>query len=212
MQINKQIVKEAEAFVTHNLAEHLNKQFLFHDITHTSNVVKAVTLICNETGIDKHEKRILQVAAWFHDIGYTQRIDQHEDVGALLAETFLKSHEVDQIDIEKVKCSIIATHYPQVPLTLCEMILCDADLVHLAAKDYMQSADLLRQEWVMTRDKVFTDAEWIETNIKFLSAHTYHTLYCQEHFEEGKQKNIRKLKAQQQSLLPVVTKSGVIRA
>src|ERR1044071_4963818 len=117
MNINKSIVKEAEKFVSYNLAENLNKQFLFHDIVHTVGVVQAVTTICNETGVSKHEKRILQVAAWFHDIGYTQRIDQHEDVGALLAETFLKSHNVDESDIEKVKCCIIATHYPQFPLT-----------------------------------------------------------------------------------------------
>src|SRR5262249_42965454 len=113
MKINKTIVKEAEQFIGNNLEENLDKQFIFHDVAHTTSIVKAVTEICNEMDIDKHEKRILQVAAWFHDIGYTQRIDQHEDVGALLAETFLKSHQVDDSDIEKVKCSIIATHYPQ---------------------------------------------------------------------------------------------------
>lgn len=50
-------------------------------------------------------------------------MDEHEDIGAMHAEKFLQEWEVDDADIEKVKASIIATHYPQHPLTEFEKIL-----------------------------------------------------------------------------------------
>lgn len=193
MKIDSIIVKAAEAYVRNYMSEHLDKNFGFHNLSHTLTVVKAVETICVESGIDKHEKRILQVAAWFHDLGYTQRIDEHEDIGALLAEKFLKGKGVDESDIELVKSDIIATHFPQHPLTASEKILCDADMIHLADKNYFEKADVLRKEWASTRNKVYTDEEWLRINIAFLSDHSYHTSYCRENFDERKQKNIKKL-------------------
>ena len=199
MKIDSSIVKAAEIYVTNYLSEHLDKKFSFHDLSHTVSVVKGVELLCSEMGTSKHEKRILLVAAWFHDLGYTERIDDHEDIGALLAKKFLEEHDVEQADIELVRNSIIATHYPQCPLTPGEMILCDADLIHLAGKNYMETAGILREEWAATRDVLYTDAEWINMSIEFLSKHFYHTQYCKENFTEGKNKNIKKLIALQQT-------------
>ena len=193
MKIDSIIVKAAEAYARNYISEHLDKNFGFHNLSHTLTVVKAVETICSESGRDKHEKRILLVAAWFHDLGYTQRIDEHEDIGASLAENFLKEKGVDESDIELVKSHIIATHFPQYPLTSGEKILCDADMIHLADKNYIEKADVLRKEWAATRNKEYTDEEWLNINIAFLSDHTYHTPYCRNNFDSGKQKNIKKL-------------------
>jgi predicted metal-dependent HD superfamily phosphohydrolase len=209
MKIDSTIVKAAETFVTNYLSTHLGNGFSFHDLSHTLSVVKAVETICSESGTAKHEKRILLVAAWFHDLGYTKRIDQHEDIGACLAENFLKENGVDENDIDLVKSNIIATHFPQLPLTPGEKILCDADMIHLADKNYFEKADVLRKEWAITRGKVYSDEEWLKLNINFLSDHSYHTSYCQENFNDRKQKNIKKLLAMQQLDFNNVDQPGI---
>src|SRR5215475_10995106 len=99
MKINSKITEAAEKYVTALLSANLDSKFVYHNIEHTTNVVQAARLIADESNISKHEKNILLVAAWFHDTGYTQLIDQHEDVGAVIAEEFLKEYGVDQEDI-----------------------------------------------------------------------------------------------------------------
>lgn len=195
MKINSNIVKAAEVYAKAYMDQHLDRRFLFHDVSHTVCVVEGVKTLCDAAGTSKHEKKALVVAAWFHDLGYTDRINQHEDIGALLAEKFLHEYNVDEKDIEAVKKYIVATHYPQKPQSLEEMILCDADMMHLADKNYMERSDVLRKEWASTRNDIYTDEDWLELNIKFLSDHCYHTEYCKDKTEAGKRKNIKKLMA-----------------
>ena len=200
MRIDSTIAKAAKAYVRGYLATGLEKRFEFHNLGHTEAVVEAVNAICNETAIDEHGRRILQVAAWFHDLGYTERMENHEDVGASLAEKFLESHGVNQSDIDMVKNCIIATHYPQHPLNNIEEILCDADMFHLSQKKYFDRSQALRNEWAATRGKEFSDLEWIRINIAFLDKHSYHTEYCRVNLEKIKQKNIKKLRALESEL------------
>lgn len=193
MKINSQITEAAEKYVTLFLEKNLGSDFHFHNLSHTITVAEAVKEICDEEGTKKHEKNILLVAAWFHDSGYTKMIDQHEDAGAHIAAGFLKSHNIDEADIEIVMNCIIATHYPQYPLTDLEKILCDADLMHLSKKNHSETAGLLRKEWELTRNKIFTDEEWLDLNIQFMTDHSYHTDYGKNKAENRKRKNIQKL-------------------
>ena len=199
MKIDSNIVNLTQVYVKDYLSKHLDKNFLFHDLYHTASVVKAVNRLCDEEGIEKQEKRILLVAAWFHDLGYTEQIDKHEDISASFAEKFLQGHYIDQSDIDKVKGCVLATRYPQIPHTTGEMILCDADMSHLADKNCTERSDMLRKEWAVCKNKVYTDAEWLDLNISFLSKHSYHTGYGKQIFEKNKNKNIKKLIALQQS-------------
>lgn len=209
MKINSKITEAAEKYVIAFLAGNLDSKFVYHNIEHTREVVKGARLIADESTISKHEKNIILVAAWFHDTGYTQLIDQHEDVGAVIAEEFLKEYGVDQDDIDIVKSCIIATHYPQHPLTEPEMILCDADLFHLSRKDFMKTGNLLREEWASSREKFYTDSEWIDLNIQFLADHRYHTQFCKQNRENKKNKNLQKLLSLKQSLETSVSTDAV---
>lgn len=210
MKIDSGIVMAAEDHVKEYLASNLDKKFAFHDLSHTMDVVSAVEMMAATTGIKKHEKNILLVAAWFHDVGYTERMEDHEDIGASHAENFLQNFLVNQDDIDKVKSCIIATHYPQHPLTEAEKILCDADMIHLANKKYFKRAAVLRKEWEETRAKVYTDTQWLELNIKFLSDHVYHTQFCRDNFEERKKRNLQKLLALKEEQLQEVPVPGEI--
>ena len=63
-------------------------------------------------------------------------IEHHEAQSAVLAEIFLRLHNVANEDIDAVKACILATQMPQKPVTLLDKIICDADLFHLGTADF----------------------------------------------------------------------------
>src|SRR6476620_4388006 len=91
IKINNQIVAEAAAYVSDLLEKHLPKGFYYHDFFHTFSVVNATNMLSDATEVSKSEKRVLLIAAWFHDTGYTKQIVGHEKQGASIAEEFLTS-------------------------------------------------------------------------------------------------------------------------
>ena len=52
---------------------------VFHDIQHIKNVVEAVQLVGKKCGLGQRELKLLQLAAWFHDCGYTEGAEGHEE-------------------------------------------------------------------------------------------------------------------------------------
>jgi predicted metal-dependent HD superfamily phosphohydrolase len=193
MKINNQIVAEAGRYVSDHMEKYLSKDFCYHDFFHTFSVVNGVDILCDANGLNKTEKRILLTAAWFHDTGYTKKIDGHEEHGALLAEAFLKNQNVDEEEIEQVKACVLATLYPQQPTNILEQIICDADMLHVSEPNFMERSKLLRNEWEATKSKSFSDKEWYELNIDFLNKHSFHTDYCREQFNKPKSKNLNAL-------------------
>jgi putative nucleotidyltransferase with HDIG domain len=193
MKINNEIVRESAKYVSDYLSKNLDSKFTYHNLSHTLYVVKAAEMIASSMKIESHQKKILLVSAWFHDIGYTRQIDNHEIAGATIAEKFLLEMNIDQEDIDIVKSCILATHYPQKPRTLLESILCDADMMHLADEAFIDVGIALRMEWELTKDKKLTDQEWYDLNIEFVSAHRYHTSFATKNLDGRKNKNLKKL-------------------
>jgi len=200
MKLTNQIVAEAAEYVTEYLSKHLQKEFCYHDFFHTFSVVSAVGHLCTALSISKAETRILLVAAWFHDTGYTQQTDGHENISAQIAEQFLKNKSIDDEETETVKACIIATRYPQQVHNALEQIICDADLLYISEPFFMERSALLRKEWAATIHKTFTDKEWYELSLQFLRNHTFQTAFCRTQPESGKQKNAEKVTAQLEAL------------
>lgn len=194
MKINKDIVKQSADYVRLFIPNKLSKNYCYHDLSHAINVVNAVHEIVEGMKLTDHERHILLTAAWFHDIGYIWQIEGHEIAGAGIAEAFLRNKEVDEQDIEQVKACILATKYPQKPSSVLEQVICDADLLHLGRKDCFEKAALIREEWVLTRQKQYSDSEWRELNLDFMKQHHFHTSYCREHYSKRKKKNCRQIR------------------
>jgi predicted metal-dependent HD superfamily phosphohydrolase len=145
MKINNQTVAEVAAYVTDLLEKQLPKEFYYHDFFHTFSVVNASDMLGDMKDISKAEKRIVLIAAWFHDTGYTKQIAGHEKQGASIAEQFLKSKEIDDTEIEAVKACILATQFPQQPQNMLERIICDADMMHVSEPNFMERSNQLRK-------------------------------------------------------------------
>lgn len=190
MKINKDIVKQVADHVTGFLKDKLPASYCYHDLSHTQNVVKAVNEIADGMKLSDHEKNILTVAAWFHDIGYAVQIDDHETIAATMAMNFLEQRKIDSDDVCQVKACIMATKYPQKPSSILEQVICDADMIHLGKKSYFENAELIREEWRLTKNEELTDKQWHQLNIEFIGQHSFFTAYCNDNYNKRKNKNL----------------------
>ena len=165
-------------------------QLVFHNYSHTAEVVEAVIEIGKAIGISKKDMEVLQIAAWFHDTGHLFSQEDHEEISVKIAREFLQSIQYDQKKIESVCSVILATKYPHnKPIGILGEVICDADLLHLGKKEYLQKAQLLNieQEFIHGHQE---NINWYDAEMDFLSKHKYLTEYAQRTFANGKAKNI----------------------
>lgn len=183
---NKDITEAASDFVFELMKTKLPGVYVYHNYKHTEDVVEAVKKIGNKSGLSNEELEIVVLSGWFHDTGFIEKSENHEDVSIEIAKNFLKENNYKEENIEKVIGCINSTRYPQAPKNVLEEVLCDADLYHLGTKDYDGKSDLLRVEWEKTGDKKYTQLEWLKVNIDFLTTHKFYTKYARKALEEKK--------------------------
>ncbi|MGB5362429.1 MAG: HD domain-containing protein, partial [Aureibaculum sp.] len=188
------IEQKAENFVLTLLNEKLPNQYIYHNISHTKRVVNFIREISEGEKIAKRDIQILELAGWFHDVGYIKGNDDHEINSAQIAHDFLEKEKISSATIEKVKKCILITTNTEKPKNIFEKIILDADCGHLGNKNYSEVNELLREEWILLGNDLFTDIEWIENNIDFFTKrHQYYTDYALNNWQATKDKNLAQL-------------------
>lgn len=182
---------QVQDFVYNLLKDKLSDLFIYHNFNHTSDVVAAVKILSEQEKISPSEKEILIVAAWFHDTGYVEGFENHEENSVQIATEFLVQNEKSSEYINQVNSLIRATYYHYVPQTLSEKIIKDADFYHFTKLNYCEKCELLRGEWEKVRQKKSSDLEWARENLNMLAeCHVYYTDYAKENWQPLKEKNI----------------------
>ena len=203
MQVEqKTILESAEEYTRVFFGQRISDKYTYHNLQHTINVVNAVKEICAQESLTKDVVESLEIAAWFHDMGYDQGAEGHEQRSAAYATQFLQERGFSEDRIEQVCASILATKYPQVPITLSEKILCDADLNHLGKDSYWDRCGKVRQELALVKDLIMNEQEWIDFELSFMKNHQFHTKVGQTIYEKNKAKHIKQLVKQKARLNP----------
>ena len=169
---------------------------VYHNLSHTTEVVSAVKEIAAAEGVGDDDLEILLIAAWFHDSGYVKTCKGHEEVSVEYVREFLQSIKYPEDKIKEIESLISTTKMPQSPKNHLEEILCDADLHHIGMKGFEEKGDLLRLEYEKRCKEVCTDQKWLEISLKFINQHHFFTRYAKEKF--GIQKNINFIKIEKQ--------------
>ncbi|WP_448635453.1 HD domain-containing protein [Pedobacter panaciterrae] len=186
------LLAEAERTATTIFSEQVKPLFVFHNIEHTRRVVSAAREIMSNYELGELDRFSILLSAWFHDTGFNAGyVENHESQSIKIATNFLTRHKETGDVISCVTACIAATRMPQNPLTLPEMIMCDADLFHLGTDNFPRMTELLRQEFQEYFGKIFSKEDWGIHNIDFLSAHRYFTPYCRMKLESGKKEWIK---------------------
>ena len=189
-----ELLRQVREYTLAYYKAHADDKLVYHDKQHTEDMVRAATQIGNHYQLSDRDFFVVQAAAWFHDLGYMIDIQHHEAQSTVLAENFLRKHNVDEADIADIKGCILATQMPQKPLTQLEKIVCDADLFHLGTDDFFKKDKQMLKEYNALNHADMAKLDWRRKSIKFLESHQYHTDYAQVLLNSGKQANIQTLK------------------
>ncbi|KAF2519660.1 HD domain-containing protein [Flavobacterium salilacus subsp. salilacus] len=189
-------VKKAEDYVFNLFKDKLSADYIYHNFNHTLRVVNATIVLADKENVDEGDTEILLVAAWLHDAGYVEGDIDHEETSCAIAEQFL-TEQGYPAEKTALVCSLIrVTKIGATPVTPLENIIKDADCSHFATKNYIDLAELLREEWRITHEKVFTDLEWAITNRNILMyKHRFYTDYAKRELQPIKENNIALLQA-----------------
>ncbi len=187
------LIIEVEKHVVNLLNEQLNSSHTYHNLPHTQRVVEKTKELIESHNITETDANNLVIAAWFHDVGYTQNINNHEEESVKLLQSFLENHDVSKENTDTISKIILATKMGYEPENLLEKIIRDADSSHLADKNFSDISELLRKEWELVCDKTLTESEWIKENIKFLTTHRFYTDFASANWENRKGENLARL-------------------
>lgn len=189
-----ELLDQAKDYVLAYFDTHPQTELLYHDKTHTKDVVDATMEIANHYQLNEKDFFVVMVAAWFHDIGYFDDRENHELKSASLANDFLKKNDVEAGLRDKVEQVILATKMPQKPTNLLEEIVCDGDLYHLGTDKCEENQKAMRKEIALVKGLKLSKQQWREENLAFLLSHHYHTDYAKLLLGDKKQENINKLR------------------
>jgi len=184
---------KAEKHVIELLQKQLSPHLHYHSLEHTFDVVSAVERIALEEGITDENLFLLKTAALFHDAGFVEQYEKNESIGVRMAEEILPDYGYSPEQISIIRQLIFVTQIPHKPTCLMEEIMCDADLDYLGRSDFFEIGDRLRRE-LRENNKINSDRNWDETQIKFLTQHRYFTKTSINTRVEQKKKHLEMIK------------------
>jgi len=188
------LLETTEAYVTYLLTEDLDPRFLYHNLEHTQRVVQSTKELMDHYDLTGAEKKVLLLAAWLHDTGYTHGREGHEKESSRIASKFLLEQGLDQKTTEQVCGLIMATERYHNPVNLLEEIIRDADASHLGQNIFMDVSELLKKELAQMEIADYTPEEWRLLNLEiFRSEHHFYTDYARNHWQPGKDRNLQSL-------------------
>lgn len=194
--MDQRIIQAAEEFATQKLSSDLPAYVKYHDFKHTQMVVNELVELAQKEGVDTNTLNILQVAGWFHDLGYLSKVDGHEALSAEIAEDFLSKLDVDEEERNLVSRLIKATEIDCNPQDKLEELIRDADLAHLGLEVAAERSELLRQEKEIILSQPIKKSDWVRMNIEFLEAYGYSTDAAMAKYGVHKQAYLDALKQQ----------------
>ena len=117
------LLSDIEKHVSSLLNDELPREFVYHNLSHTQRVVASTKEIAGAESISDSETEALIVAAWFHDTGYVQSPENHEELGVGVANEYLSTKKVDKSFIDQVSQLILATKMDYEPQNHLEKII-----------------------------------------------------------------------------------------
>ena len=170
----------------------LSANLSYHNVSHTEKVIEAAKQLSDDEGLNDEDKILVSTAALFHDSGFLNGADDHEEKSCEIARQYLPAYDYSPRQIDEICRLILATRNPQKPTNLLENILCDADLSHLGTDTFATvSANLYKE--LKHVNNVPEIERWPEYQMQFLREHKYHTSSAEKRFGSMKEKNIANL-------------------
>jgi hypothetical protein len=138
--------------------------------------------------------QLLLTAALYHDAGFINVSNCHEEESCRLANQYLPTYGYSAGDLKKINGMIMATRLPQLPKNHLEEIIADADLDYLGRDDFFPISDLLYAEFSLS-GIVNNWNDWNKLQVNFFEGHHYFTASVLNLRQNMKQQNLLKIKS-----------------
>lgn len=198
--MQKSYLNKVRDYVSSLLTTRTPIENFYHDVNHTKEVVKSAIEIGIGEKFSEDELEMVQIAAWFHDVGYIEKTDGHEKVSVEYARNFLTELHYPSNKIEIIIGAILATKVPQKPKNKFDKILSDADLFHLGKGIFFDRNDKYRVEFENYLGHKLSERDWLVKTIDFVNDQNFHTDYAKRNFNDQKKENLRLLNEQLQRI------------
>lgn len=167
--------EKAYDFLIKKLETETPKYISYHSQSHTVEVIQLATQLAEQERVHGKDLVLLKTAALFHDVGYLETYNGHEEFSCRMAESWLPQFGYTTDDIERINRMIMATKKPPSPHDdHLAKILCDANLYYLGTNSYRSKSNSLFKE--MHEAGVVKDREqWRNSELKFLRDHGFFT-------------------------------------
>ena len=180
------------AVVTDRLKNELDHLCEYHNVRHTLDVINQSQLIGKIEQLSERDLLLLKIAALFHDTGFLFQRAKHEERSVKVFLEASYEYEISESDKTVISQCIMATRMPQQPISLLDKVICDADLDYLGRDDFFPIGDALFRE--MSRNNEISDINaWNQLQVKFLTAHRFHTNFSIQNRMPGLQENLKKV-------------------
>jgi predicted metal-dependent HD superfamily phosphohydrolase len=188
---DQNIIKQASEYVFRLFKEQLSKKLVYHNYKHTFETAYEARQLGELHQLPADELQDLELAAWFHDTGYTNAYEGHEEESVKFATEWLQQQQYPAERIARIADCIMATRHSTQPKGLLQEILVDADMSNIGKETFFATAELLRVEWEIFRDKFFSDQEWAQFQMDFLLSTSFYTDQAQRKFAQQLGLNIQ---------------------
>ena len=201
--------------IVKRIINQLDKHFqdpklVYHSLNHSIEVYDNVTIIADIEALGSDDKELVQIAALFHDTGFSTDPLSHEQLGSEIAEKFLISENYSKDKIEIVKDLILATKMDHIPSNKLQKIIKDADVGHIGKPTFKNNSELLKLEREYFNDNTpISDEDWLNTNIDFLQNHNWSSKGGKKAFNKTKKANLSILKEKQKRIEKEKPEKGV---
>jgi uncharacterized protein len=172
----------------------LDPRLTYHSPAHTEDVLQQVERIALAENITETRLTMLmRIAALFHDTGFLRTYKEHEQMSCVVLGEVVDTCQFEDDEMKIINGMIMATRIPQSPVTLPEMIICDADLDYLGRNDFGVISNALKDEF-LAFNVIKSEEEWDQLQVKFFESHQYFTPSSRRDRYPVKQDHLKRLK------------------
>lgn len=198
------LIEKVKSFVIELLSNQLPFENYYHNLTHTKSVVETAILLAKKDNCTEEEAILVQIAAWFHDVGYIEIDEGHEEVSKKIAANFLEENGFNNEDLKIILQLIDVTKINSIPTTSLEKIIKDADCGHVISEDFLKVSEKLRIELNCKKECNINEIKWLKETQSFLEKAQFYTEYAKENWQTLKEINQYKV---QQKIDKLILKS-----
>ena len=186
---NNTVVKDAGEYVFNLFRDKLPSDYVYHNFNHTDTTVKTCKKLSKSYNMTSRDYEVLMLAAWFHDTGYINTYQGHEEESVKFMKEYLEGNYPDE-SIREIEALILSTKFQTIPDGSMQEILHDADYISLGSKNFNLRAELLQIEWERILNKTYTEEEWAQIQLQFLIDTNYKTEDAILKYNEQRLENI----------------------